>query len=259
MPRTLTNKLATPTLLTVVLTVLIVVFAQAQPATVKTAMTPEHGTFLVDGDGRALYMLKDDPANESTCFDACAEKWPPLLFDGNATAERGVAASLFSTIERPDGSKQLAYSGLALYYYADDSEPGMTLGQGLGDRWYLVSNFGTAIVPKRAAETTASPRTEAIEPMLLSQLTSEGSASYTMYCAACHGADGQGGNGAVLKGAALGDDRRVVRQIVRGSGHMPAFGSLLNDFQVAAVVTYIRTAWGNSYPGMVEAVAAEHR
>jgi mono/diheme cytochrome c family protein len=29
---------------------------------------------------------------------------------------------------------------------------------------------------------------------------------------------------------------------------MPAFGWYLNDDQVAAVVTYVRNAWGNSAP-----------
>ena len=63
-------------------------------------------------------------------------------------------------------------------------------------------------------------------------------------------ADGQGARGA---GAypALADNPRVatapylIVTIVRGRGGMPPFGAMLDDDQVAAVVNYVRTHFGN--------------
>jgi predicted lipoprotein with Yx(FWY)xxD motif len=50
-----------------------------------------------------------------------------------------------STTARKDGSQQVAYNGLNLYYFAGDKKEGDTNGQGLGDVWYLVSPEGQPI------------------------------------------------------------------------------------------------------------------
>jgi len=39
--------------------------------------------------------------------------------------------------------------------------------------------------------------------------------------------------------------------VVNGSKGMPPFGALLDDEQVAAVVNYVRSHFGNSYPDTV--------
>jgi mono/diheme cytochrome c family protein len=38
-----------------------------------------------------------------------------------------------------------------------------------------------------------------------------------------------------------------VTLILQGQRAMPAVGTLMDDAQIAAVVTYIRTHWGNDY------------
>ena len=40
-------------------------------------------------------------------------------------------------------------------------------------------------------------------------------------------------------------------EVVNGSKGMPPFGALLDDEQVAAVVNYVRSHFGNSYPDSV--------
>jgi mono/diheme cytochrome c family protein len=42
-----------------------------------------------------------------------------------------------------------------------------------------------------------------------------------------------------------------VLVVVNGSKDMPPFGTLLDDKQVAAVVNYVRSHFGNSYPDTV--------
>jgi predicted lipoprotein with Yx(FWY)xxD motif len=40
---------------------------------------------------------------------------------------------------RPDGSKQITYNGIPLYYYVRDTKPGDTTGQGVGNLWKVVA------------------------------------------------------------------------------------------------------------------------
>jgi predicted lipoprotein with Yx(FWY)xxD motif len=104
---------------------------------VNTASGPL-GTWLTGSGGLTLYTFKPDSANTSTCVDGCAEAWPPFIVSvGNALeAGDGVIGAL-STFERPDGKLQVAYDGAPLYYFASDSGPGDTNGQGLGDAWFV--------------------------------------------------------------------------------------------------------------------------
>lgn len=104
------------------------------------------GAYLTDGEGRALYLFTADTAGTTTCFDACAEAWPPLMA-GNGTPQPrapAVRADLFGTVQRPDGM-QVTYGGHPLYYYIQDSGPGEATGQdvhGHGGEWYLVTPAG---------------------------------------------------------------------------------------------------------------------
>jgi mono/diheme cytochrome c family protein len=67
-------------------------------------------------------------------------------------------------------------------------------------------------------------------------------------CFVCHGQMGEGGAGPRLRGDPfLSISDYVVAQILLGRGIMPSFGQTLNDQQIAAVASYIRTSWGNNY------------
>ena len=108
------------------------------------------GSYLTDASGRALYLLEGEPEGESTCYDACAEEWPPLLAAQGMPAAGAVAVQpgLIATLQRRDGSSQVTYGGHALYYYHDDQGPGQTTGQDVTDQWgewYLVRPTGEAL------------------------------------------------------------------------------------------------------------------
>jgi mono/diheme cytochrome c family protein len=67
-------------------------------------------------------------------------------------------------------------------------------------------------------------------------------------CFVCHGQMAEGGAGPRLRGDPfLSITDYMVAQIILGRGIMPSFGQSLNDQQIAAVATYIRTSWGNKY------------
>ena len=106
------------------------------------------GAFLTDGSGRAVYLFAKDSMNSSACSGACAASWPPVTATGSVTAGAGATASDLGTITRSDGTKQVTYDGHPLYYYAGDSGPGSTTGQGsdsFGAKWWLVAPSGASI------------------------------------------------------------------------------------------------------------------
>ncbi|MFD1515462.1 hypothetical protein [Halomarina rubra] len=113
-------------------------------ATVTVATSEQYGEFLADAEGMALYLFTNDEGGESTCYDGCAETWPPLTVEGEPSAGEGVDADL-GTTERRDGAMQVTAGGVPLYYYAPDESPGDTTGQGVGGVWFLLAPDGAAI------------------------------------------------------------------------------------------------------------------
>lgn len=105
---------------------------------VSLAQVGDLGEVMVGADGHTLYAFTNDPAGESTCFDACAEAWPPLTVENGFVISDELQASGVSTIDRPDGSKQLVMGKWALYSYAGDGAPGEANGQGVGGKWFTI-------------------------------------------------------------------------------------------------------------------------
>jgi cytochrome c5 len=90
-------------------------------------------------------------------------------------------------------------------------------------------------------------------------IEASGEQLFVSVCQGCHMPDGNGATGAGNY-PALGGDKNLeasgfpVYVVVRGQRAMPPIGSMMSDDQVAAVVNYVRTHFGNQYP---DAVAAE--
>jgi len=68
-------------------------------------------------------------------------------------------------------------------------------------------------------------------------------------CSACHQATGKGVKGAfpALAGSAFvqGDPKIVMTTVLNGRAGMPAFKDDLTDADLAAILTYVRSSWGN--------------
>jgi predicted lipoprotein with Yx(FWY)xxD motif len=103
------------------------------------------GDSLVDGDGRTLYVFMNDTDGESACTGACADAWPPLVVDGDPVVGAGVDAASVSTIERDDGTTQVAVDGHALYRFAGDRAAGDENGQGVAGLWNVAGPSGEAL------------------------------------------------------------------------------------------------------------------
>jgi mono/diheme cytochrome c family protein len=83
-----------------------------------------------------------------------------------------------------------------------------------------------------------------------------GEVIYRTVCQGCHMAAAQGAVGAAAYPALANDPKLAaagysVLVVVNGSKDMPPFDALLDDEQIAAVVNYVRSHFGNSYPDTV--------
>lgn len=132
--------------------------ASATSVAVKTVKGPL-GTYLVGPSGRALYLWLGDSMGKSNCSGACAKAWPPLTTTGKPGASGGVMSADLRTITRSDGTKQVTFKGHPLYYFAGDSGPGTSNGQGsdaFGARWWLVAPSGAAITKPSSTSSSSS-------------------------------------------------------------------------------------------------------
>lgn len=109
-------------------------------ATVSLGGNDELGAFLVGTDDMTLYLFTNDEPGVTNCYDQCAENWPPLLVaeDERPTLDTGIPGRV-GVIERTDGTRQVTYNGIPLYYWKDDEAAGDATGQGVGDVWYIVT------------------------------------------------------------------------------------------------------------------------
>lgn len=84
----------------------------------------------------------------------------------------------------------------------------------------------------------------------------DGEGVYREVCQSCHMPRGEGAAGAAAY-PALADNPTLeaagypVTLVLHGQRAMPGFGAMLTDAQVAAVVTYIRTHFGNDFGAAV--------
>lgn len=115
-----------------------------------------------------------------------------------------------------------------------------------------------ASLPKTGSATPDAGR---LVPADAEPVLRRGAALYEKNCAECHGGDGKGiprvypplaGNRSLEGASAINPIRMVLNGGFAPSTHgnprpygMPPFGTALNDADVAAVVSFIRTSWGN--------------
>lgn len=79
-----------------------------------------------------------------------------------------------------------------------------------------------------------------------------GEAVYNAVCAGCHMPDGEGAVGAgaypaLASNELLAAPSYPINLVLYGQGAMPPFGGLLDDQQIADVVNYVRSHFGNDF------------
>lgn len=114
-----------------------------KPSALGVLSNDKYGKFLGDDAGRTLYVFTKDTANTTVCYDKCEAAWPPLLTLGSPTLGEGVDSSKIGSTQRKDGTMQVTYSGMPVYYYAADNKPGDVNGQNVGQVWFVVAPDGS--------------------------------------------------------------------------------------------------------------------
>ena len=108
-----------------------------------------------------------------------------------------------------------------------------------------------------AQDTSNSSSRSGLSPGYRFSETS-GEQLFANVCQGCHMPDGRGAVGAASYPSLAGDKNLEtggypVAIVVRGQRGMPAFGGMMSDDQIAAVVNYLRTHFGNDYRDEVTA------
>jgi predicted lipoprotein with Yx(FWY)xxD motif len=109
----------------------------AAATTVKLAKV-DGKDVLVDARGMTLYIFKNDVAGngKSVCNGGCATNWPPLKAPDAAPSKGAGVTGDLSVVTRDDGTKQIAYKGLPLYFFQADQAVGDAKGAAIAN-WAL--------------------------------------------------------------------------------------------------------------------------
>jgi mono/diheme cytochrome c family protein len=128
--------------------------------------------------------------------------------------------------------------------------------------------FGLALAAVALVDTPARADTAGIfDPAILS--TTDGRQIFEQICQGCHMQGGRGAVGAghfpaLANNASLASRQYVALTILMGRRNMPAFGAkhaigfggppaTLSEEQIAAVINYVRTHFGNRYTDSITA------
>jgi mono/diheme cytochrome c family protein len=202
---------------------------------------------LVSADGKEVYIATD-------AFGSAAQ-----LYGSDLTT---------SVLHNPGAILKFTYGGeggsslapLGAGAQSDTTPAGSEAAVGGPEEFENPANLGLAPgvteQPSRdvdaansAEDSTASTPTDltANPSEDLSALVAAGQPKFGSTCAGCHGANGQGGAGAVLaNNAKLADPRHVASTIIHGLGYMPPFAQL-SDEDVSEIGSYIRNSFGNEF------------
>jgi predicted lipoprotein with Yx(FWY)xxD motif len=121
------------------------------PSRLEIVSGPQ-GQFIVDATGRSLYTFSGDAAGQSACLTNCASVWPPAIVNRIPQSDPAIDASKLAMIPRGNGTSQLTYAGMPLYYSESDRKPGDTFGHvamSFGGRFALVSPAGKPLLDPR--------------------------------------------------------------------------------------------------------------
>ena len=99
-------------------------------AVLALATSTTTGNYLTAPEnGNTLYVYTKDSIGVSSCTGTCAVLWPPYTISTSSSliAVPGITGTI-STYQRNDGTLQLTYNGMPLYFYSKDIVSGDTKG-----------------------------------------------------------------------------------------------------------------------------------
>ncbi len=120
--------------------------AAQEAATLNVRNINGLGPVLVAQNGMTLYTFKRDRLDTTNCVEPCTNNWPPYTVSSMEmlTLGEGIPGEI-GTIERPDGTLQVTYNQMPLYFWVNDQAPGDATGHNFRTNW-LVATPATVYV-----------------------------------------------------------------------------------------------------------------
>jgi predicted lipoprotein with Yx(FWY)xxD motif len=114
----------------------------AAAVTVEAKAVGSAGTILVAGsNGMTVYKFSKDvkDSGKSNCTGGCLATWPALTVAAGTmpSAGPGVTGTLGTITRADDGTLQVTYNGLPLYFFKNDQAPGDL--NGVYENWETVA------------------------------------------------------------------------------------------------------------------------
>ena len=103
----------------------------------------------------------------------------------------------------------------------------------------LLTTLGIAFAIGTALSGKQSQPTESRN--VNGEAVTQGRRVFIKHCVECHGVDARGDEGSDLHNLRAGD--ALIRQVINGGikGEMPAYGKVLSEADVRALIAYLRT------------------
>jgi mono/diheme cytochrome c family protein len=119
---------------------------------------------------------------------------------------------------------------------------------------YTIAGAEAAASAGGSGAASAGGSAAADQAALMAALMSEGEDLFNHNCSGCHGTNGLGQEAGLVGPKLVGNDflssaGATIGQIMVGNPEhgMPPFADRLNDREIAAIATYVRNSWGNSF------------
>ena len=111
------------------------------PEALSVVTSDELGDMLVAPNGMTVYTFANDEPGVSNCTEGCLENWPAVraLERDRLVGGEGMMGELGSIVRADNNQIQITYNGMPLYFFAEDTAPGDTNGQGAGDVWFVAA------------------------------------------------------------------------------------------------------------------------
>ena len=114
-----------------------------------------------------------------------------------------------------------------------------------------------AKAPGSAAAPAAAAPAASDQPWDMKTVMEKGKQVYAQDCASCHQPDGKGNpemGAPAIGGSAIANGPLAahLQRVLKGKGIMPAWGNILNDADIAAVITFERNSFGNHKGDLVK-------
>jgi predicted lipoprotein with Yx(FWY)xxD motif len=155
--------------------------------------------FIVDIKGKTLYNFTKDMPGVSNCKGDCLNTWP-VFNNENIVAPSMMNTSDFGVIINSEGSKQITYKQMPLYYNINDTKRGDINGDNVNNAWFIIDLNRIAAVPVNTTQSQVA--TSSVPAIKVSSFPSSahGDTNITLRWEVSGGTPGNISNTAILWG-----------------------------------------------------------